>query len=190
MLPDPEHQQPDVERQSPAGTYKPYTGIGSRETPPHFLEIIRSTSTTLANLGFTLRSGAAPKADTAFEEAADGLGPIELYLPWPRFEGRIRHVRLARPTPAAYEVAAQTHPAWHSLSQGARALHARNVHQVVGPHVAEPEPSLVVICWTPGGHGGGGTGQAVRVAAKYGVPVIDLGNPLAQIELARYLGST
>src|SRR4051812_44414023 len=113
-----------------------YAGIGSRSTPPDVLQLFHDVAYQLATLGWTLRSGCAEGADTAFENGAlDAyLGPVsrpkpELYLPWPRFEGRHKPlVALERPAPPAYEIAAQHHPAWDRLSAGARSLHARNVH--------------------------------------------------------------
>ncbi len=51
----------------------------------------------------------------------------------------------------------------------------RNVHQVLGPEPGSSPPSDVVICWTPEGAGEGGTGMAIRLAERHGVPVVDLG---------------
>lgn len=33
----------------------------------------------------------------------------------------------------------------------------------------------VVVCWTKEGKGGGGTGQGIRIARAYDIPVIDMG---------------
>jgi len=46
---------------------------------------MRRCATRLELLGYTLRSGGANGADTAFEE---GCCRKELYLPWPGFNGR------------------------------------------------------------------------------------------------------
>jgi len=37
-------------------------------------------------------------------------------------------------------------------------------------------PVGAVICWTPGGSGEGGTGQAIRVAQAHEIPVLDMGS--------------
>ena len=37
-------------------------------------------------------------------------------------------------------------------------------------------PSDFVICWTKGGKGQGGTGQALRLARDYNIPIFDCGN--------------
>ena len=36
-------------------------------------------------------------------------------------------------------------------------------------------PVNVVICWTEGGRGEGGTGQALRLAKMLNIPIIDYG---------------
>ena len=51
----------------------------------------------------------------------------------------------------------------------------RNVHQVLGPEPGSSPPSDLVICWTPEGEGEGGTGMAIRLADRHGIPVVDLG---------------
>lgn len=159
-----------------------YAGIGSRSTPPQILAQMRRLAGELAGLGWTLRSGAAQGADTAFEEGALAAGGgVELYLPWPGFQGR-RQARLVRPTAAAMAMAERFHPAWHRVSPGARPLHARNSHQVLGP--ALDDPVALVICWTRGALGGGGTGQALRIARAHGIPVVDLAHASAGRELA------
>ena len=165
-------------------TVKAYTGIGSRETPSAILQVMETIGHELAAQGWTLRSGCAPGADSAFERGAFDAQLLhphaarpELYLPWPGFENRRRAlVRLERPDPGCYPVAATFHPAWERLSDGAKALHARNVHQVFGPDPTHRPfiPSRFVICWTPEGKGGGGTGQALRIAKHYNIPIFDL----------------
>ena len=63
--------------------------------------------------------------------------------------------------------------AWDRLGGYVKLLMARNTRQVLGDEGAR-EHSTVVTGWMPGGNGGGGTGQAYRVARAYGVPVVDL----------------
>ena len=161
---------------------KVYAGIGSRQTPDEILYLMRNVAQELAYQGWTLRSGCAPGADSAFEDGAyhatlsnPRVPKAELYLPWPRFEKRRDWtVTLTHPSKEARECAALFHPQWNGLSDGAKSLHARNVHQILGADLGRIVPSKFVICWTKGGQGGGGTGQALRIAAAYGVPVFDL----------------
>jgi hypothetical protein len=160
---------------------KVYTGIGSRETPGEILRTMTSIAQRLSNLGWTLRSGNAPGADQAF---ALGTEPTQqhIFLPWPTFEADFLETWgivpiMRRPGPGAEKIAERFHPRWASLGNGARMLHARNVHQILGPNAEDPIVTKFVICWTPGGEGGGGTGQALRIARSYGVPIFDLARP-------------
>lgn len=170
-----------------------YAGIGSRETPQDVLDLMTALAEKLAWDGWTLRTGGAPGADQAFEAGAvtvDGYA-LRLYLPWPGFEGRasIKHADKAahlpyseatcfdNPEPWTFAIAEKHHPAWHLLKQGGRKLQARNVHQVLGHEVnfeTEPQKSAFVVCWTKDGKASGGTGQAIRIAEAYGVPVRNL----------------
>ncbi len=159
-----------------------YTGIGSRSTPEAIQKVMTELAYELGKDGWVLRSGCAPGADSAFEWGAwqaQMHSPIaprpELYLPWPKFEGRYQDaVRLCAATPEASAIAAQFHPAWENLSRGAKALQSRNTHQILGPDVTAPVLSQFVVCWTKGATGDGGTGQALRIAKHYDVPIFDL----------------
>lgn len=155
-----------------------YTGIGSRQTPPDVLADMQLIAGQLARVGWTVRSGGAEGADRAFGDAAAAAGgDVELFLPWPGFAGH-RACTLERPSAAALELASQYHPAWSTLRPAARKLHARNCHEVLGADLRSP--SRLVVCWTPDGsttghgRGAGGSGQALRVASSYGVPVVNL----------------
>lgn len=158
-------------------SYLPYAGIGSRETPTAALELMRRIAAGLAKHGFTLRSGGADGADTAFERGA-GNGPKEIYLPWANFNGRQNGI-VPFETEAlrtkAEELASKAHPNWGACKQGARNMHTRNVAQVLGSKLVEP--SLFIVCWTRGGSGAGGTGQALRIAKAWHIPIFDLGSP-------------
>ncbi len=155
-----------------------YTGVGSRTTPGAILDLMTRAAHHLALLGYTLRSGHAHGADQAFERGAGGYA--ELYLPWPAFasDTPLRGVVQSSPARQAMPIAALHHPAWGRLDDPARLLHARNVHQVLGRDLNCP--SKFLICFTPGGTGSGGTGQAIRIARAYSVPVFDLGDPVNQ----------
>ena len=159
---------------------KAYAGIGSRQTPPDIIALMQRIGASLGMLGWTLRSGGARGADTAFEEGAKfATAPMEIYLPEPGWNLRPnRPPYVQKPTREAYAIAERYHPAWHNVKPNARPLHARNVHQVLGADCATP--SKFVICWTPDGAqtettmATGGTGQAIRIAVAYGVPVFNL----------------
>lgn len=153
-----------------------YAGIGSRETPLDVVALMAQLACELGDDGWTLRSGAAPGADMAFESGLRPEHSREIFIPWTGFQG---HPSPLRPTPAAFELAAQHHPAWARCSRGARALHARNCQQVLGALLQDPV--AMVVCWTPRGSGIGGTGQALRIARAFEIPIFDLGHDPVRI---------
>ena len=149
---------------------KIYAGIGSRQTPPEMLEQMEQIAEKLAELGWVCRTGGAPGADQAFEAGArrgGGDEAVELWLPWKGFEDREGNF----PSEAAYTMAAEYHPGWDYLRRGARALMARNCHQVLGADLKSPVQAI--ICWTPDGsldgnsRKSGGTGMALRIAQDH-----------------------
>lgn len=167
-----------------------YTGVGSRETPQEVMFTISELARDLRLFGYVLRSGGAQGADTAFAEGAGSESHI--YTPWRGFvSGK---AQLAAPTIDAYRLAATVHPAWSRLSGGARALHARNCHQVLGDDLKTPSDFL--ICWTADGctsertrtKNTGGTATAIVLADRNGIPVFNLVDPRAKDRLAQYLG--
>jgi hypothetical protein len=169
---------------------KSYAGVGSRSAPDHVLKLMERIGFRLAELGWILRTGGAEGADQAFERGAQaGKGAVGVFLPWPGYNGYDEAV-LTAPTQEALELAASLHPAWGGLSQGVRKLMARNSHQVLGTHL--DSPVAFVICWTPDGAEHerecgpttGGTGQAVRLASRRGIPVVNLNKPGALERIA------
>lgn len=151
-----------------------YAGIGSRQSPPRILELMTRIGEALGRDGWVLRSGAADGADAAFEKGCDQVGGTkQIFLPWRNFN---RHPSLLLPTPQAYLMAEIYHPNWAACSKAVRSFHARNMHQVLGPTLEDPVS--MIICYTPNGLGGGGTGQAIRVARDHGIEVHDLGLPI------------
>jgi len=151
-----------------------YAGIGSRETPRAVLMAMRYLASELCMKGWILRSGGARGADSAFEDAVPS-NMRQIFLPWPGYENKDmsmdiepHHVELAM------RMAQENHPAWHKCSDGARNLHARNSLIIMGPEMDTPVDFIA--CWTVGGLGGGGTGQALRIAKERGIEVFDFGD--------------
>lgn len=159
-----------------------YGGIGSRRAPEHILAKMRWIGRVLALAGYCLRSGAADGSDEAFEQGCDEVkGAKDIWLPWPGFNG---HADTGLyPTPAHFEMASKTHPAWEHLTRGPRALHARNMGQVLGDNLATPVQ--FILCWTPDGceseatrtRDTGGTGGAITLASRHGIPIFNLAKP-------------
>jgi hypothetical protein len=150
---------------------KTYAGIGSRETPDNILQKMNKIAIYLARGGWTLRSGGANGADLAFESGCDVVnGGKEIFLPWPNFNGSTS--TLCSPTKDAFIKAATMHPVWEKLSYGARKLHARNIHQILGLKLNDP--ANLVICWTKDGKEVGGTATAIKIAKEYNIKIVNL----------------
>lgn len=157
-----------------------YTGIGSRKAPPEILTRMKVLAAALVEAGFTLRSGAAPGADAAFESGCDLYkGSKEIYLPWKNFQ--------QHPSPfydiseEALEIGADIYgPRFQYLKRPVKLLMSRNCYQVNG--LTLDSPSKFVLCWTPDGCSNrsersaktGGTGQAIAYASSLGIPVFNL----------------
>ena len=149
-----------------------YTGIGARNTPDKVLDLFTNIAKYLATKDFTLRSGAANGADSAFEKGCDiSNGSKEIYLPWRGFNNS--KSPLIVEDVEAFEIAKKYHPYWTNLKAGAKKLQARNSHQVLGLDLHTP--SEFIICYTENGKRGGGTGQALRIAEDYNIPIFDVG---------------
>ena len=164
-----------------------YTGVGSRETPLELKEFIFSIVKKLAESGWTLRTGGATGADSFFLESAQiSSSPFELYLPWPGYNGH-KTATLLRPAPKSFTKTAPHHPAWAHLKPAVRQLHARNAHCVLGSDCTLP--SSFILCWTKDAKGEGGTGQAIRIAKAYSIPIFDSADPLSFERLQKFVDS-
>lgn len=154
-----------------------YAGIGSRETPPDILELATRIARRLSVLGFTLRSGGAVGADQAF---SDGAASQQVFLPWAGYNNL--HSDYIGPSEKSKGIAKILHPGWDYLSQGVKKLMARNTHQIMGPNC--DSLSRFVVCYTKDGcetgydrtKMTGGTGQAIDLASRLGIPVFNLKN--------------
>ena len=154
-----------------------YCGIGSRATPDDILEKMKKIGSTLAKIGFILRSGAADGADSAYEEGCDEAGgQKEIFLPWKGFN--------ASSSPfyeypgLAEEIAFQFHPNLYAQKDAVVKLMARNTQQVLGQDCkTRSKFSKFVICYCPVDKNGkwlGGTGQALRIAEAKKIPIYNL----------------
>lgn len=153
-----------------------YAGIGSRKTPEDICRKMFAAGKAMAKLDFILRSGGAKGADSAFESGALAAAGneesdvrTEIFLPFQRFNGHTSN-RYGT-TKAARIIAKEYHPRWDILSSLGRDFHARNVYQILGEDLHTP--SDFVLCWTPNGSISGGTGQALRIAKNYGIPILN-----------------
>jgi hypothetical protein len=152
-------------------TDKCYAGIGSRETPEDIQAAMDYIARVLEERGWILRSGGTPGADQAFEWAIQNPENKQIFLPWANFENN--DSSWYGDDEFAIEIAKQFHPAYDKLKDGAKKLINRDTYQVLGPKEAN-NPSKMVICWTENGEEKGETGQAIRIANAYGIPVFNL----------------
>lgn len=170
---------------------KVFAGIGSRETPESVQYWMYEIGKKLAK-DYILRSGHAAGADMAFEEGMRaGKGEMEIFVPWHGFNGANMRDPIYKDASkfddaSVYAIAKQFHPAWDRCSDTAKKLHARNVYQILGQH--RDYQSDLVICWTKDGKASGGTGQALRIADFYGIPIFNLYNPDERESLVAWLG--
>lgn len=147
--------------------YKIYTGIGSRKTPTELEQTILSIAANLDRIGYTLRSGGADGADSFFEKHTSRK---EIYLPWKNFNSN--DSLLYNISNKSMVMAEKYHPSWDKLSDASRKLMARNCYQVLGENL--DKPSQFIVCYTKDGKASGGTGQALRIAEDFNIPIFNL----------------
>lgn len=139
-----------------------YAGIGSRKTPWEICDMMQTLGSQLADLGLTLRSGGAIRADQFFEKGCDlakfAKGKKEIFT-----------ADQCRPEWIAH--AANFHPDWNNCSIYAQRLHGRNSAIMLGPKL--DNPVKFVACWTPNGKPIGGTGQSLRIAEAMEIPIFN-----------------
>ena len=153
-------------------TSKDYAGIGARKTPYDVRQQMIAAAASLGALGFTLRTGGAWGADSAFELGAVPYDRTELYLPWEGYNNKVSPWH--KSMDEAYAIAAEHHPAWDRCNDTVRKLHARNVHILLGPDLTEPV--RFVMCWTYQGKDVGGSGMGIRIARTNKIPIFNLGS--------------
>jgi hypothetical protein len=165
------------------GPIKTYAGIGSRKTPRPILNIMSKLASQLAIAGWTLRSGGAQGADSAFHAGViDVAGQVdahaEIYTAQhidPNDEIGFRALVLAE----------KFHPNWGACSEYAKRLHARNGLILLGANL--DTPAKAVYCWTPEGNIVGGTGQGLRIAQHYNIPIRNMGDETVLNEIKEKL---
>jgi hypothetical protein len=140
-----------------------YAGIGSRDTPQHILNMMQRLGFHMANLGWTLRSGGAIGADTAFEIGCNLVGGSkEIFLS-------------KDATPDAIELALKYHPNPKALKQKGDyvlGLMGRNM-QIISGTMLDKDVEFVV-SWTRDGKDSGGTGHTMRYCWDKGIRVYNL----------------
>lgn len=158
-----------------------YTGVASRETPASILQLMTAIAQKLESQGWVLRTDDSKGADAAF---AAHVNLKQIYS--------VSDV--LKVSPSVYQLA-QTdfydlHPnsaACNAHAQYVRHLHMRSGLGLLGTNYNEP--SKFVICWAPNTQVTGSTGQTIRLANKYNIPVFNLANPEHYNRISRWLGA-
>jgi len=106
---------------------------------------------------------------------------FEIFLPWNGFNGHVHNPKsgMYLPKPGnlyneAVKIASEIHPAWDKLTRGLRALHTRNVFQVLGQDLETPSKFLLCYSKPSGSSISGGTRTAWEVAKMFGVPCFNM----------------
>ena len=155
-----------------------YAGIGSRATPPETLRDMTIMAAWLARRGWHLHSGGAAGADSAFAAGAPGRAPHRVPalarisrlrragLPHPLARAHA-HLPRHRRRPASHVATAARPPPGLCMPETPRSCWART---------ADTTPVHAVVAWTERGLISGGTGQGIRIARRYDIPVLNLGS--------------
>lgn len=150
-----------------------YAGIGSTGTPEEVLKLMTRVARGLDRKGYRLRSGGAKGADTAF---AKGTKCKDIFLAngfipaWTKIFTEHFH-----PNPQALK----------NKGEYVFNLMNRNAMQILGED--GDTPVEFVVCWTKDGKASGGTGQAIRIAEYFGIPVFNLKNEGALEQLKEFI---
>lgn len=154
-----------------------YAGIGHRDlsgarepnTQQPVERVMAWIASELEKLGYTLNSGGAKGADSAFEYGVKDPSKAHIFTP-------------AHATDEARAIAKELHPSPEHLYAHALDLFARNTFQVFGINLDTPVDFIV--CYTKDGcehakdrkQASGGTGQAIAMADLKGIPVFNMSN--------------
>ena len=169
---------------------KIFAGIGNRDTPLFFADLLTKVGKRLSDDGYFWATGGSGRADEAcMNVSVKGF----VYPPWDRFNGlRMRHALPKK----AFDKAKEFCDHWDNMTRGPRALHARNMMIITGPYIDVNDAVDLVICYTRDGcdshasrnKGTGGTGSAISYADSLGIPIVNLFNRNAMEHLTLFTG--
>jgi hypothetical protein len=145
-----------------------YAGVGSRSTPKRLLDFMEQIAEQLAQEGFTLRSGGAKGADSAFEKGCDkASGNKRIYRPDENYDPSIWK--------KAEKIASAAHESCDVTKCKGRKLLTRNVFQVLGEDLESPVDFVICFCpYNKMGQLTGGTQVAAMIAKSKRIPVFNL----------------
>lgn len=179
-----------------------YTGIGSRDTPDEYLDIMTNLAHQLDKQNWILRSGGSWGADEAFQKGTNDFSNI--FIPTKNFrkgEGIkgffIDDTELIRN--AMYIVSKYNlHEHWDHLinSKGGLTslrLHTRNVFQILGKDLRSP--SKFVVCYTKDKackleqitEKTGGSRTAMRLACHFNINLFNIAIPEHKLRITNWI---
>jgi hypothetical protein len=151
--------------------------IGTRKPSEKMSNRITQVAAFLVKRGIHVRTGGAVGID---EDAMLGAASVDssklhIFLPWADYNkelipaGSNLYLYNEKTCPSWNQSVDKFHPAPVNLSNGARALHARNYGIIMFP-----EPVDIVIAVPRSIHDEGGTGQGMRIAIGNNVKLYNL----------------
>jgi ABC-type dipeptide/oligopeptide/nickel transport system ATPase component len=164
-----------------------YAGIGSRETPQEVLELMTKAAEYLDGLGYTLQTGFTFKnketgedeegADKAFSQGSQNkilFGPsairktVKGVASLESYDDNV--------TKVSNNIVKEIHPAPDRLKPGAVKLMARNTNQIFGKNLDSTVDFVLFYAQETNDplRPKGGTGQAVEMARRKGIPTINM----------------
>jgi len=179
-----------------------FAGIGSRATPPEYLEILTQASKYIVYSHLLkLRSGHAIGADRACEIGAEGTADI--YLPWKNYGIKPYKNDLGIDDPGMKVIGKTIIPSFKNIDQtikiaefmcdlvartpfdemnrGVQLLMLRNVNQIIGHSFTDITISKLVLCYS---NELGGTSYATMLAKYLKVPIVNVLNKNLQTVLS------
>ena len=160
---------------------KTYAGIGSRQTPVHVLESMTSVAKWLDTQNYKLQTGMTfgGKEEGADKAFSDGSTNKELFRP--------EDIKIGS---REWIIASEIHPYWNKVISkwdgnpnsfrgvGGAKLHARNTNQIFGRNLNMTVDFVIFYAEETSNplRPKGGTGQAVEMARRKGIPTINIWN--------------
>jgi len=180
-----------------------YAGIGSRQTPQEVLDKMTEVAKYLDGLGYTLQTGFTFKnketnldeegADKAFSDGSKNktlFGPYSIRKTVKGIVSADKYNEAV--TEKSSAIVKEVHPAPDRLTPGAIKLMARNTNQIFGKNLDNTVD--FVIFYAPETNNPlrpkGGTGQAVEMARRKGIPTINMADTDWREQLKTALATT
>lgn len=174
-----------------------WAGIGSRsidrvDDEKTYKRLI-DVAGIMATMKYTLRSGGALGADTAFEIGVSKVNRElrEIYLPSyaAKNDKPPKHSYVPADPQNCALIARDICGHYAAMSPHARLLHQRNVCQILG--LTLDNPVAITICWTLLGSIEGGSATAINLSLELGIPVVNLGDKkfknMTLVQLIKYI---